>query len=53
LILRDLLYLSFGAILGIGAALAVGILPSLFQWIRATLKSVAAKLANENQLPPI
>ena len=53
MILRDLLYLSFGAILGIGAALAVGILPSLFQSIRATLKSVAAKLANENQLPPI
>ena len=51
--MRDLLYLSLGAILGIGAAVAVGMLPSLFRRLRAATKSVAAKLDDEKQRPPM
>jgi len=50
---RDLLYLSFGAILGVGIAVAVVILPGLFRWTRTATKSVPAKLADENQFPPM
>ena len=50
---RDLLYLFFGAILGVGIAVAVGILPGLIQWVRAATKPAATKLADQNQVPPM
>jgi hypothetical protein len=51
--LQDVLWLSFGAVLGVSAAASLAILPNLFRWLRATAKSFATKWESQDRLPPM
>jgi hypothetical protein len=50
--LQDVLWLSFGAILGVSAAASLAIIPDVFRWLRATAKSVATKWESQDRIPP-
>jgi hypothetical protein len=51
--LQDVFWLSFGAVLGVGTAASLAVIPALFRWIRAATKSVATKWENQDRMPPM
>jgi hypothetical protein len=51
--LQDVLWLSLGAVLGVGIAASLAGLPTFFRWMRAAAKSVAIKWENQDRMPPM
>jgi hypothetical protein len=50
---QDILWLSFGAVLGVSTAASLAVLPNLFRWMRTAAKSVAMKWESQDRMPPM